>query len=114
MDADESTASRRTQASQAHRRSLAKRSQNAHLAMGQTNSTGTQCRRVASCTRHGNVGHAAEAPYFRGHTNVQGATDLGLDVTTCLLLRSFRRGVQLVPGVVGRHRLDASRFANKT
>jgi len=31
----------------------------------------------------GNVGHSgAGANIFRGHTNVQGATDLGLDVTS--------------------------------
>lgn len=55
-------------------------------AMGQTQfSTGTANVR-ASCIlllATGNVGHAGGgANIFRGHTNVQGATDLGLDVTT--------------------------------
>ena len=55
-------------------------------AMGQTQfATGTANVR-ASCIlllATGNVGHAgAGANIFRGHTNVQGATDLGLDVTT--------------------------------
>jgi formate dehydrogenase major subunit len=55
-------------------------------AMGQTQfSTGTANVR-ASCILTlvtGNVGLAgAGANIFRGHTNVQGATDLGLDVTT--------------------------------
>ncbi|WP_271899264.1 formate dehydrogenase subunit alpha [Candidatus Phyllobacterium onerii] len=55
-------------------------------AMGQTQfSTGTANVR-ASCLlllATGNVGYAgAGANIFRGHTNVQGATDLGLDVTT--------------------------------
>jgi formate dehydrogenase major subunit len=55
-------------------------------AMGQTQfSTGTANVR-ASCIlllATGNVGHpGAGANIFRGHTNVQGATDLGLDVTT--------------------------------
>ncbi|TXR47013.1 formate dehydrogenase subunit alpha [Phyllobacterium endophyticum] len=55
-------------------------------AMGQTQfATGTANVR-ASCLlllATGNVGYAgAGANIFRGHTNVQGATDLGLDVTT--------------------------------
>ena len=55
-------------------------------AMGQTQfATGTANVR-ASCILilvTGNVGYAgAGANIFRGHTNVQGATDLGLDVTT--------------------------------
>src|SRR2546425_9328513 len=55
-------------------------------AMGQTQfATGTANVR-ASCIlllATGNVGHAGSgANIFRGHTNVQGATDLGLDVTT--------------------------------
>ena len=54
--------------------------------MGQTQfATGTANVR-ASCIlllATGNVGHAGGgANIFRGHTNVQGATDLGLDVTT--------------------------------
>src|SRR5258707_534209 len=55
-------------------------------AMGQTQfATGTANVR-ASCNlllATGNVGHAGGgANIFRGHTNGQGATDLGLDVTT--------------------------------
>src|SRR5258708_5616568 len=55
-------------------------------AMGQTQfATGTANVR-ASCIlllATGNVGlNGAGANIFRGHTNVQGATDLGLDVTT--------------------------------
>jgi formate dehydrogenase major subunit len=55
-------------------------------AMGQTQfATGTANVR-ASCIlllATGNVGHpGGGANIFRGHTNVQGATDLGLDVTT--------------------------------
>src|SRR6476646_6970927 len=55
-------------------------------AMGQTQFTvGTANVRI-SCLlllATGNVGHAGGgANIFRGHTNVQGATDLGLDVTT--------------------------------
>ena len=55
-------------------------------AMGQTQyATGTANVR-ASCIlllATGNVGHSGGgANIFRGHTNVQGATDLGLDVTT--------------------------------
>jgi formate dehydrogenase major subunit len=55
-------------------------------AMGQTQfATGTANVR-ASCIlllATGNVGHAGGgANIFRGHTNVQGATDLGLDVTS--------------------------------
>src|ERR1700716_691692 len=55
-------------------------------AMGQTQfATGTANVR-ASCIlllATGNVGYAGGgANIFRGHTNVQGATDLGLDVTT--------------------------------
>jgi formate dehydrogenase major subunit len=55
-------------------------------AMGQTQfATGTANVR-ATCIlllATGNVGHmGAGANVFRGHTNVQGATDLGLDVTT--------------------------------
>ena len=55
-------------------------------AMGQTQfATGTANVR-ASCIlllATGNVGHAGNgANIFRGHTNVQGATDLGLDVTS--------------------------------
>jgi formate dehydrogenase major subunit len=55
-------------------------------AMGQTQFTVGTANVRASCIlllATGNVGHAgAGANIFRGHTNVQGATDLGLDVTT--------------------------------
>ncbi len=55
-------------------------------AMGQTQFTTGTANVRASCMlllATGNVGHAgAGANIFRGHTNVQGATDLGLDVTT--------------------------------
>ena len=55
-------------------------------AMGQTQFTVGTANVRASCIlllATGNVGLAgAGANIFRGHTNVQGATDLGLDVTT--------------------------------
>ena len=55
-------------------------------AMGQTQFTTGTANVRASCIlllATGNVGHAGGgANIFRGHTNVQGATDLGLDVTT--------------------------------
>jgi formate dehydrogenase major subunit len=55
-------------------------------AMGQTQFTVGTANVRASCIlllATGNVGHAGSgANIFRGHTNVQGATDLGLDVTT--------------------------------
>src|SRR3984893_15703552 len=55
-------------------------------AMGQTQFTTGTANVRASCIlllATGNVGYAgAGANIFRGHTNVQGATDLGLDVTT--------------------------------
>src|SRR5580693_631698 len=55
-------------------------------AMGQTQFTFGTANVRASCIlllATGNVGHAGGgANIFRGHTNVQGATDLGLDVTT--------------------------------
>ena len=82
-------------------------------AMGQTQfATGTANVR-ASCIlllATGNVGHAGGgANIFRGHTNVQGATDLGLDVTTLPLYYGLvRRSVAaLVPGLGSRLRLDA-------
>jgi len=48
----------------------------------------------------GNVGHAGGgANIFRGHTNVQGATDLGLDVTTLpLYYGSSEEACSIVPG----------------
>jgi formate dehydrogenase major subunit len=55
-------------------------------AMGQTQFTVGTANVRASCIlllATGNVGHAGSgANIFRGHTNVQGATDLGLDVTS--------------------------------
>jgi formate dehydrogenase major subunit len=55
-------------------------------AMGQTQFTVGTANVRASCIlllATGNVGlNGAGANIFRGHTNVQGATDLGLDVTT--------------------------------
>jgi formate dehydrogenase major subunit len=55
-------------------------------AMGQTQFTVGTANVRASCIlllATGNVGHNGDgANIFRGHTNVQGATDLGLDVTT--------------------------------
>src|SRR5438034_6869505 len=55
-------------------------------AMGQTQYTTGTANVRASCIlllATGNVGRpGAGANIFRGHTNVQGATDLGLDVTT--------------------------------
>jgi formate dehydrogenase major subunit len=55
-------------------------------AMGQTQSTTGTANVRASCLlllATGNVGNFGNgANIFRGHTNVQGATDLGLDVTT--------------------------------
>src|SRR5215217_1455916 len=55
-------------------------------AMGQTQHTVGTANVRASCTlllATGNVGaFGTGANIFRGHTNVQGATDLGLDITT--------------------------------
>jgi formate dehydrogenase major subunit len=55
-------------------------------AMGQTQSTTGTANVRASCIlllATGNVGNFGNgANIFRGHTNVQGATDVGLDVTT--------------------------------
>jgi formate dehydrogenase major subunit len=54
-------------------------------AMGQTQFTTGTANVRASCLLlliTGNLGAGAGANIFRGHTNVQGATDLGLDVTT--------------------------------
>lgn len=55
-------------------------------AMGQTQFTTGTANVRASCIlllATGNMGHAGGgANIFRGHTNVQGATDLGLDVTS--------------------------------
>ena len=55
-------------------------------AMGQTQytvGTANVACELHLAARHGNVGHnGSGANIFRGHDNVQGATDLGLDVTT--------------------------------
>jgi len=54
-------------------------------AMGQTQFTTGTANVRASCLLllvTGNMGAGAGANIFRGHTNVQGATDLGLDVTS--------------------------------
>jgi formate dehydrogenase major subunit len=65
-------------------------------AMGQTQFTvGTANVRI-SCIlllATGNVGHSGSgANIFRGHTNVQGATDVGLDVTTLPLYYGLDEG----------------------
>ena len=62
----------------------------------------------------GNVGGFGNgANIFRGHCNVQGATDLGLDVVTLpLLLRSGRGRMEaLVPRLGGRLRVGAVAFS---
>ena len=89
-------------------------------AMGQTQyATGTANVR-ASCIlllATGNVGHpGGGANIFRGHTNVQGATDLGLDVTTLPLYyglseEAWRHWCRVWQVDIGWMR---SRFANKT
>src|SRR6266403_1779548 len=65
-------------------------------AMGQTQYTTGTANVRASCIlllATGNVGHpGAGANIFRGHTNVQGATDLGLDVTTLPLYYGLDEG----------------------
>ena len=89
-------------------------------AMGQTQyATGTANVR-ASCIlllATGNVGHpGGGANIFRGHTNVQGATDLGLDVTTLPLYyglseEAWQHWCRVWEVDIGWMR---SRFANKT
>jgi formate dehydrogenase major subunit len=65
-------------------------------AMGQTQFTTGTANVRASCLlllATGNVGHNGNgANIFRGHTNVQGATDLGLDVTTLPLYYGLDEG----------------------
>ena len=65
-------------------------------AMGQTQFTVGTANVRASCIlllATGNVGHPGNgANIFRGHTNVQGATDLGLDVTTLPLYYGLDEG----------------------
>ena len=89
-------------------------------AMGQTQfATGTANVR-ASCIlllATGNVGHAGGgANIFRGHTNVQGATDLGLDVTTLPLYYGLSEEAWQHWCRVWEVDYDwmRSRFANKT
>jgi formate dehydrogenase major subunit len=65
-------------------------------AMGQTQHTVGTANVRASCIlllATGNVGKAgAGANIFRGHTNVQGATDLGLDIVTLPLYYGLTEG----------------------
>ena len=65
-------------------------------AMGQTQHTVGTANVRASCVlllATGNVGKAgAGANIFRGHTNVQGATDLGLDIVTLPLYYGLAEG----------------------
>ncbi|MGA6965949.1 MAG: molybdopterin-dependent oxidoreductase, partial [Xanthobacteraceae bacterium] len=65
-------------------------------AMGQTQYTFGTANVRASCIlllATGNVGHSGSgANIFRGHDNVQGATDLGLDVTTLPLYYGLDEG----------------------
>src|SRR3981189_1292631 len=89
-------------------------------AMGQTQfATGTANVR-ASCIlllATGNVGHAGGgANIFRGPTNVQGATDLGLDVTTLPLYYGLAEDAWRHWCRVWEVDIDwmRSRFANKT
>ncbi|MEN3364978.1 MAG: formate dehydrogenase major subunit [Burkholderiales bacterium] len=89
-------------------------------AMGQTQfATGTANVR-ASCIlllATGNVGYAGGgANIFRGHTNVQGATDLGLDVTTLPLYYGLSEEAWQHWCRVWEVDIDwmRSRFANKT
>ena len=83
--------------------------------MGQTQHTVGTANVRACCIlllATGNVGEPGTgANIFRGHTNVQGATDLGLDiVTAAALLRPGRRRLEaLVPRLGGRLRLAAVR-----
>ena len=89
-------------------------------AMGQTQFTTGTANVRASCIlllATGNVGHAGGgANIFRGHTNVQGATDLGLDVTTLPLYYGLAEEAWRHWCRVWEvdYRLDASRFASKT
>ncbi|QJP16841.1 formate dehydrogenase subunit alpha [Starkeya sp. ORNL1] len=88
-------------------------------AMGQTQFTTGTANVRASCIlllATGNVGHAgAGANIFRGHTNVQGATDLGLDVITLPLYYGLSEEAWRHWGRVWEIDYDwlRSRFANK-
>jgi formate dehydrogenase major subunit len=89
-------------------------------AMGQTQFTTGTANVRASCLLllvTGNVGHAGRgANIFRGHTNVQGATDLGLDVTTLPLYYGLDEGAWRHWCRVWEVDYDwmRSRFADKT
>jgi formate dehydrogenase major subunit len=89
-------------------------------AMGQTQFTTGTANVRASCIlllATGNMGYAgAGANIFRGHTNVQGATDLGLDVTTLPLYYGLSEEAWRHWGRVWEIDYDwiKSRFANKT
>ena len=89
-------------------------------AMGQTQYTVGTANVRASCIlllATGNVGHAGSgANIFRGHDNVQGATDLGLDVTTLPLYYGLDEGAWRHWCRVWDVDYDwmLSRFANKT
>ncbi|MDB5500691.1 MAG: hypothetical protein JWR89_593 [Tardiphaga sp.] len=89
-------------------------------AMGQTQFTTGTANVRASCIlllATGNMGYAgAGANIFRGHTNVQGATDLGLDVTTLPLYYGLSEEAWRHWGRVWEIDYDwlRSRFADKT
>jgi formate dehydrogenase major subunit len=89
-------------------------------AMGQTQFTTGTANVRASCLlllATGNVGLAGGgANIFRGHTNVQGATDLGLDVTTLPLYYGLDEGAWRHWCRVWEVDYDwmRSRFADKT
>ena len=82
-------------------------------AMGQTQFTFGTANVRASCIlllATGNVGrYGAGANIFRGHDNVQGATDLGLDIVTLPLYYGLAEGAwrHWCAGVGRRLRLDA-------
>jgi formate dehydrogenase major subunit len=89
-------------------------------AMGQTQYSFGTANVRASCIlllATGNVGQAgAGANIFRGHTNVQGATDMGLDVTSLPLYYGLDEGAWRHWCRVWEVDYDwmASRFATKT
>jgi formate dehydrogenase major subunit len=89
-------------------------------AMGQTQYTTGTANVRASCLlllATGNVGNYGNgANIFRGHTNVQGATDLGLDVTTLPLYYGLAEGAWRHWCRVWEVDYDwmQSRFVNKT
>jgi formate dehydrogenase major subunit len=88
-------------------------------AMGQTQHTmGTATVRASCilCLATGNVGGAGMgANIFRGHTNVQGATDLGLDIVTLPLYYGLAEGAWRHWGRVWEVEYEwlQSRFASK-